>query len=137
MGEVHDSQQKQQRRFHQSCECYYDGSPSGFWRRINPDQFCCGCRNQRCFRARNARRNSGDEDVVMPRGPKGEKRAADAIGNAVMIARITTREIEDSTTEAGKNPAALALGRLGGKAWAKGMSAKRRKQIAKKAAESC
>jgi hypothetical protein len=42
--------------------------------------------------------------------------------------------------EAGKNPAAVALGRLGGlkggKARAESMSAKRRKEIAKKAAES-
>lgn len=29
----------------------------------------------------------------MPRGPKGEKRPADAIGNAIMIAKIG--EIED------------------------------------------
>jgi hypothetical protein len=28
-----------------------------------------------------------------PRGPKGEKRPADAIGNAVMIGRIATGEI--------------------------------------------
>ncbi len=26
----------------------------------------------------------------MPRGPKGEKRPADAIGNAIMIAKIAT-----------------------------------------------
>jgi hypothetical protein len=38
----------------------------------------------------------------MPRGPKGEKRPADAIGNAVMIASIATGEIEDITTEDGK-----------------------------------
>ena len=65
----------------------------------------------------------------MPRGPKGEKRPADAIGNAVMIAKIATGEIED-----GKNAAAVALGRMGGKARAEGMSAKRRKEIARKAA---
>jgi hypothetical protein len=35
----------------------------------------------------------------MPRGPKGEKRPADAIGNAVMIGRIATGEIDDLTTE--------------------------------------
>ena len=56
----------------------------------------------------------------MPRGPKGEKRPADAIGNAVMIARIATGEIEDITTEGGKNAAAVALGRMGGKARAEG-----------------
>jgi hypothetical protein len=71
----------------------------------------------------------------MPRGPKGEKRSADAIGNAVMIAKIAAGEIEDITTEDGKNAAAVALGRMGGKARAEGMTAKRRKEIAKKAAE--
>jgi hypothetical protein len=49
----------------------------------------------------------------MPSGPKGEKRPADAIGNAVMIAKIATGEIEDITTEDGKNAAAVALGRHG------------------------
>jgi hypothetical protein len=44
----------------------------------------------------------------MPRGPKGEKRPADAIGNAVMIGRIATGEIEDLTTDDGKNAAAVA-----------------------------
>jgi hypothetical protein len=69
----------------------------------------------------------------MPRGPKGEKRPADAIGNAIMIAKIAG-EIGDITTEDGKNAAAVALGRMGGKARAAGMTAKRRKEIAKKAA---
>jgi hypothetical protein len=70
----------------------------------------------------------------MPRGPKGEKRPADAIGNAVMIGRIATGEIEDLTTDDGKNAAAVAPGRMGGKARAAGMSARRRKEIARKAA---
>jgi hypothetical protein len=72
----------------------------------------------------------------MPRGPKGEKRPADVIGAAVMIGRIATGEIDDLTTDDGKNAAAVALGRMGGKARAKGMTAKRRKEIAKKAAAS-
>lgn len=72
----------------------------------------------------------------MPRGPKGEKRPADVIGAAVMIAKIATGEIEDLTTEDGKNPAAVALGRMGGKARAAGMTAKKRSEIAKKAAKS-
>jgi hypothetical protein len=71
---------------------------------------------------------------MMPRGPKGEKRPADVIGAAVMVGRIATGEIDDLTTEDGKNAAAVALGRMGGKARAEGMSAKRRKEIAKKAA---
>ena len=41
----------------------------------------------------------------MPRGPKGEKRRADA----------TVGEIEDLTTDDGKSAAAVALGRMGGK----------------------
>jgi len=72
----------------------------------------------------------------MPRGPKGEKRPADVIGAAVMIGKIATGEIDDLTTEDGKNAAAVSLGRMGGKARAAGMSAKRRKEIAKKAATS-
>jgi hypothetical protein len=68
----------------------------------------------------------------MPRGPRGEKRLADAI----MIAKIATGEIGNITTEDGKNAAAVALGRMGGKARAESMSAKRRKEIASKAAKS-
>jgi len=72
----------------------------------------------------------------MPRGPKGEKRPADVIGAAVMIAKIATGEIEDITTEDGKNAAAVALGRMGGKARAEGLSAKKRQEIARKAAKT-
>ena len=72
----------------------------------------------------------------MPRGPKGEKRPADVIGNAVHVMRIATGEIEDKVTEDGKNAAAVALGRMGGKARAEGMTAKKRAEIAKKAAKA-
>jgi hypothetical protein len=68
----------------------------------------------------------------MPRDLKGEKRPADAI----MISRIAAGEIGDLTTEDGKNAAAVALGRMGGKARAEGLTAKRRTEIAKKAAAS-
>jgi RNase adaptor protein for sRNA GlmZ degradation len=73
----------------------------------------------------------------MPRGPKGERRPRDVIGNAVHVMRIATGQITDDvpTPESeGKDPAAVALGRRGGKARAVSMSAKRRKEIAKKAA---
>ncbi len=33
----------------------------------------------------------------MPKGPKGERRPADAIGNAIMIGRIATGEIEEGS----------------------------------------
>jgi hypothetical protein len=74
----------------------------------------------------------------MPRGP-GEKRPADATGCAVMVPKIATGEIKDTvpTPESeGKNPAAVALGRMGGKARAESLSAKKRKEIAQKAART-
>ena len=62
----------------------------------------------------------------MPRGPKGEKRPTDMIGAAVMIGKIATGEIDDLTTNDGKNAAAVALGRMGGgKARAEGMCLQR------------
>jgi hypothetical protein len=36
----------------------------------------------------------------MPQGPKGEKRLADVIGAAVMVARIATRKMEDNPSKA-------------------------------------
>ena len=71
----------------------------------------------------------------MPRGPKGEKRPADVIGNAVKVMRIAVgEETEDTPPEDGKNKAAQELGKLGGAARAKSMTAKRRKEIAAVAA---
>jgi hypothetical protein len=76
----------------------------------------------------------------MPRGPRGERRPADVIGAAVKVMRIATgEEPEDygpSSEGEGKDPAAVALGRKGGRARAEGLSAKRRKEIASKAAKS-
>ena len=72
----------------------------------------------------------------MPRGPKGEKRPADVIGNAVKVMKIAVGEETDDTSDDGKNKAAQALGKLGGAARAKSMTAKRRKEIAKKAAQT-
>jgi hypothetical protein len=72
----------------------------------------------------------------MPRGPKGEKRPADANQRAVMVARIAVGELADVTTDEGKNAAAVALGRMGGKARASNLTKKRRAEIARKAAAS-
>jgi len=49
----------------------------------------------------------------MPRGPKGERRPADVIANAIHVMRIATGQIEDTTTEDGKNAGAGAHGREG------------------------
>jgi hypothetical protein len=84
---------------------------------------------------RQARQIKGN-GTEMPRGPKGEKRPADAIQSAMLIGRIATEEVEEITTLDGKNAAAVALGRMGGKARAAGLTAKKRKEIARKAAKS-
>ena len=70
----------------------------------------------------------------MPKGPRGEKRPADVIGNAVRIAQIATGEIEDDVPEDGKNKAAQELGKRGGEARAKKLSKAERRKIARKAA---
>ena len=70
----------------------------------------------------------------MPIGPKGERRPADVIGNAVHVMRIATGEEDETLTSDGKNAAAVALGKRGGKARADGMTAERRAEIAKGAA---
>ncbi|MBB5373456.1 RNA-binding protein [Acidocella aromatica] len=68
----------------------------------------------------------------MPKGPKGEKRPADVIGNAVKVMRIATGE---ETEDIAPASAAATLGKLGGKARAAKMPPERRAEIAKKAAE--
>ena len=68
----------------------------------------------------------------MPKGPRGEKRPADAIGRAVLIAKIATGEVEEERDEL--SSAAAELGRKGGKKRAASMSPERRAEIARKAA---
>jgi hypothetical protein len=68
----------------------------------------------------------------MPKGPNGQKRPADAIGLAVMIGKIATGEIEDTTETL--SSAAAEMGRAGGKKRAEGMTPERRREIAQKAA---
>ena len=75
--------------------------------------------------------------------PNRKKRPRDFAQRAKMIVDIATGEIEDrepTPEEQGKDPAAVSLGRRGGlkggKARAASMTAKRRAEIAKKAAEA-
>ena len=68
----------------------------------------------------------------MPKGPRGEKRPADAIGLAVMVGKIATGEIEDEREEL--KSAAAQLGSKGGKRRAESMTPERRAEIAKAAA---
>jgi hypothetical protein len=71
----------------------------------------------------------------MPKGPQGQKRPADVIGAAVMVGRIATGEIEDTKRDPGTE-ANRKGGLKGGAARAKSLSAKKRKEIAKKAAKA-
>lgn len=68
------------------------------------------------------------------------KRPRDTNQLAKFITDLATGEQQEPDTDKGKNPAAVALGRLGGlkggKARAKKLSAKRRKEIALKAVQA-
>jgi hypothetical protein len=55
----------------------------------------------------------------MPRGPRGEKRPADVIGNAVKVMRIATGEEQDERQDAQAPSPAAQLGKLGGAARAR------------------
>jgi len=70
----------------------------------------------------------------MPKGPKGQRRPADVIGNAIKVARIAAGEEAEDLTEDGKNLYAVGLGKRGGRARAKVLTAKRRSEIARRAA---
>lgn len=70
----------------------------------------------------------------MPKGPRGEKRPADAVGLAVLVGKIATGEATDAPEDDGKDPAAKALGRKGGNARAANLSSDERREIAQKAA---
>ncbi len=68
----------------------------------------------------------------MPRGPRGEKRPADMIGNAVKVMRIATGDEEEEFDPV--KSAAAELGARGGKARATQMTPAERTEAAKKAA---
>lgn len=70
----------------------------------------------------------------MPTGPKGQKRPADVVSNAVHVMRVLTGEADDGAPDDGKDKAAQEMGRKGGAARAKSMTAKRRSEIARAAA---
>ncbi len=70
----------------------------------------------------------------MPKGPKGQKRPADVVGNAVRVMQIATGEAEEEYDDQGKSKAAVELGRKGGKARSEKMTAEQRAEAARKAA---
>lgn len=67
----------------------------------------------------------------MPTGPRGEKRPADVIGAAVLVARIATGEVTEEVREpSGKVRSGLA----GAKARAEKMTSEERSAVASRAA---
>lgn len=77
------------------------------------------------------------KDTGMPKSPSGRKRPTDVVSNAVHVMRVATGELpNDAAIEDGKNPAAVALGKMGGQARADALSKKRRTEIAKRAART-
>ena len=74
----------------------------------------------------------------MPKSPKGHKRPADVIANAVLVMKIATGEVEEPPDK--RNQAALALSRLGaskgGKARSEKMSDRGKRESAKRAART-
>jgi hypothetical protein len=67
----------------------------------------------------------------MPKGPRGEKRPADVIGNAITVAKIATGETEETFSPA---PKRAAGGKKGGKSRSQALSKAQRTEIAKKGA---
>jgi hypothetical protein len=72
----------------------------------------------------------------MPKGPQGQKRPADVIGNAVHVMRIATGEIEENNRASEGKEYTRKGGLKGGKARAASMTPERRAEIAKKAAKT-
>jgi hypothetical protein len=72
----------------------------------------------------------------MPRGPKGERRPADVIGNAVKVMRIATGEEADTLAADRREQRARKAGLKGGNARAVKLSKEQRSEIARVAAEA-
>jgi hypothetical protein len=73
----------------------------------------------------------------MPKGPKGEKRPADVIANAVLVMKIATGQVQDDIPDAPKKVmTASEMGKRGGQARAENLSKQKRTQIAKRAAKA-
>ena len=68
----------------------------------------------------------------MPRGPQGQKRKADSIGMSVMVAKIATGEVEETAKVSGRRASGLA----GAKARSAALSAERKSEIARAAAQA-
>lgn len=67
----------------------------------------------------------------MPRGPNGERRPADTVANAILVAKIATGEAEEDMPSTRRNG-----GLAGSKARSNTLPPERRSEIARKAAKA-
>ena len=74
----------------------------------------------------------GKISASMPRTPRGQKRPADVISNAVLVMKIATGETEEV---ASRRPQS-AGGRVGGAARAKALTPEQRQDVARTAAQA-
>ena len=76
----------------------------------------------------------------MPTGQRGEKRPADAVGAAAMVAQTATGEVEEKLgprePKPGNDAAAADLGKRGGAARARKLTPEQRPEIVRKGAAS-
>jgi len=70
------------------------------------------------------------EGALMPKGPQGQQRPADAIGCAVMVGKIATGEVEETPRPSNR----VRSGHAGAKARAAKLTSEERRQIAQRAA---
>lgn len=68
----------------------------------------------------------------MPTGPKGEKRPADTVANALLVAKLAIGEAEEAYVDQGKRKG----GQKGGKARAESMSKEEGSRVARKGAKA-
>ena len=67
----------------------------------------------------------------MPKGPQGQKRPADTVGAAVMVAKIATGEAEEDIPSKRRDG-----GLVGGKARSESLTPEQRSEIARNAARA-
>jgi hypothetical protein len=70
----------------------------------------------------------------MTKGPRGERRSADAVGAAVKVMRIATGDRPDDRDDTPAPSPAAQLGKLGGAVRARKLTAEQRAEIARRAA---
>jgi len=83
---------------------------------------------------------SNESEPIKPDPEKKPKRPRDANQLAKLVVDLATGQTEELDSDAGKDPVAIELGRLGGlkggKARASKLTAEQRSEIAKKAAKA-